>query len=173
MALGYMPENTPVVGRMNAIQTPTQNQSGQSINPGTSFVQSPMGPSMASSMGPSMVSPIMVSHPQQQVWETYAASLIDSFMNKDANFAQYHELLKCIPGEFVFMSRSDLIFDTFHFLFIPFFDTLIGSPTVSGLMDSDYPNLEQLASTMKSVSQIRNLTTIPLPTGLVEQFSRM
>ena len=94
MALGYIPENTPIVGRMNVIQTPTQNQSGQSINPGTSFVQSPM------------VSPVMVNHPQQHVWETSAASLIDSFMNKDANFAQYHELLKCIPGEFVSMSRK-------------------------------------------------------------------
>ena len=51
---------------------------------------------------------------------------------------------------------------------------LKGFPTVSGLQDNDYPNLNEMTNSgiNLTISQFSALTTIPLPKGLLEQFSR-
>ncbi|KAI1285437.1 Nuclear pore complex protein [Halotydeus destructor] len=74
-----------------------------------------------------------------------ASVLVDKFLQTDSTFPQLHELLKCSPE----------------------------SPSSSGLHDIDYPSLREFSQTMRSVSQISKLTTIPLPTNLREQFSQM
>ena len=71
--------------------------------------------------------------------------LVDKFLQQDNNFAQYHDLLWCTPF----------------------------SPSVSGLRETDYPNLKDFTSTMRSVNHVSGLTTIPLPVGLEEQFNHM
>lgn len=48
----------------------------------------------------------------------------------------------------------------------------IECPSLSGLLDVDYPQMKEFEQTMRSVTQISNLNTIPLPSGLTEQFKR-
>ena len=45
-----------------------------------------------------------------------------------------------------------------------------GQVTISGMQDTDYPNLEQYGSSLKTLSQFVGLKTVPLPKSLLEQF---
>jgi nuclear pore complex protein Nup155 len=74
-----------------------------------------------------------------------AGQLTERCLQEDRNVVQVHDQLRCSPG----------------------------CPSVSGLRDSDYPNLKDFAATMRSVHHISGVTTIPLPASLVEQFNHM
>ena len=44
--------------------------------------------------------------------------------------------------------------------------------SVSGLQDNDYPNLQEFGTGLNGLSQFSSLQTIPIPSGLQEQFAR-
>lgn len=48
--------------------------------------------------------------------------------------------------------------------------SLSANPTVTGLYDNDYPNLAEIALTIKSLTNLQTLQTIPLPSELTNQF---
>ena len=67
---------------------------------------------------------------------------IDSFLQNDSKFPSMSDSLKITAGQV----------------------------TVSGMQDTDYPNLEQFGSSLKTLSQFVGLKNIPLPKSLLEQF---
>lgn len=48
--------------------------------------------------------------------------------------------------------------------------SFLDNPTVTGLYDNDYPNLAEIALTIKSLTNLQTLETIPLPSELTNQF---
>jgi nuclear pore complex protein Nup155 len=74
-----------------------------------------------------------------------SSQFVELTLQNDNNFNQYHDLLWCTPV----------------------------ATSVSGLRETDYPNLKDFAATMKSVNHISGLTNIPLPPALEEQFNHM
>ncbi|XP_015792110.1 nuclear pore complex protein Nup155 [Tetranychus urticae] len=73
------------------------------------------------------------------------SQLIDKYLATDANFLQIHDAIKASTGY----------------------------PTISGLQDTDYPNISDLSSALGSLTQLDKITTIPLPSGIVEQFNHV
>lgn len=49
----------------------------------------------------------------------------------------------------------------------------IGGPTVSGLDDHDYPNLNGASMTLTNINQIKIHSKIPLPSEVMEHFGRI
>jgi len=49
----------------------------------------------------------------------------------------------------------------------------IGGPTVSGLDDHDYPNLNGASMTLTNINQMKMLNKIPLPSEVMEHFGRI
>jgi len=69
--------------------------------------------------------------------------LVDKYLENDTKYFQLHDLL----------NASSV------------------NPTVTGLYDNDYPNLAEIALTIKSLTNLQTLKTIPLPSELTNQFS--
>lgn len=49
----------------------------------------------------------------------------------------------------------------------------IGGPTVSGLDDHDYPNLNIASMTLTNINQMKIHSKIPLPSEVMEHFGRI
>lgn len=50
---------------------------------------------------------------------------------------------------------------------------LIGGPTVSGLDDHDYPNLNGASICLTNINQMKIHSKIPLPSEVMEHFGRI
>ncbi|RWS23862.1 nuclear pore complex protein Nup155-like protein, partial [Leptotrombidium deliense] len=74
-----------------------------------------------------------------------SALLVDKMLQSDSGFHQLHDLLKASAGY----------------------------PTISGLQEIDYPILNDYQSTIRSLSQLNVMSTIPLPPAITEQFGYM
>jgi len=68
--------------------------------------------------------------------------LVDKYLENDTKYLQLHDLLKASSA----------------------------NPTVSGLYEHDYPNLVEISLTIKSLTNLQSLHTIPLPSELTNQF---
>lgn len=49
----------------------------------------------------------------------------------------------------------------------------IGGPTVSGLDDHDYPNLNGISMSLTNINQMKIHSKIPLPSEVMEHFGRI
>lgn len=101
-----------------------------------------------------------------------AGKVVDIHITADSNFPSLINLMRYnVQGKFVVLLSLAYFFIIQCSIKKLFF--VLGGPTVSGLDDHDYPNLNGMSLCFPNINQMKAYSKISLPSEIMEHFHRI